>query len=110
MVLPPSLKLARSKSACVSRWASSEVSGVSVEEFGFITVCLSHGDDPDGIVLLDMNDQHDQKIKQAHAIQSLLLVIGASVFKDHQWAGKDSPGIRKDEAVSRQIGQPKFIL
>lgn len=57
-----------------------------------------------------MNDQHDQKIKQAHAIQSLLLVIGASVSKDHQWAGKDSLGIRKDEAVSRQIGQPKFIL
>lgn len=63
-----------------------------------------------GIVLLDLNDQHDQKIKQAHANQALLLVIGASVFKDNQWASKDSLGIGKVEAVFRQIGQPKFTL
>ena len=57
-----------------------------------------------------MNDQHDQKIKQAHANQALLLVIGASDFNDNQWANKYSLGIRKVEAVFRQIGQPKFTL
>jgi hypothetical protein len=31
------------------------------------------------------------------------LIVGASVFKDHQWANKDSLGIRKVEAMFRQI-------
>ena len=58
---------ARSKSACVRAGASSEVSGIAVVEIGVMAVGLADGDDTEGSVGFDVNDQHDLCVQQANA-------------------------------------------
>src|SRR3990172_9444677 len=87
---PETLNFARSKSACVRRGASSEVPGITVEEVCFIAFCLSHGNDADGVVGFDMNNQHNQRFKQANADHALFAIIFASILEQHHGPGKRS--------------------
>src|SRR3984893_13760961 len=100
----PIRKLARSKFACDSGGASSsEVANVLVVEVFFIAICLSHRNDSDRFLALNMDNQDDEVVEQPDSDHSLFPVIEAIVFEQHHGPSEHLRGVGEVEPMLRQI-------
>ncbi|MEF8748033.1 MAG: hypothetical protein V5B31_09415 [Candidatus Accumulibacter propinquus] len=85
--------------------ASSELSGVSIEEVRFIAVRPAHGNDADCRAGFDVHNQHHQAIQKADADHALLAIVRPIFIDQQQRPGNslsDAPDSCAPQATSRQ--------